>query len=674
MKNKKILSLIACLSLLSSCNKGTTSNSSCSITTSTPNSSVTPEEKIDITKYIKAYTNSGEDTLYFAGFTNDLTDEMKLKVKEFELPSEINGKKITKLTISSFYQFKGFDNLEIIKFSKDIQSIYYYSSSYGTPFAYLPSLKSIVVDKDNANYYTEGNCLISKSDKEIVTGWGNVVIPNDITKIRNYAFAECLSVTSVKLHPNVNEIGVSSFRKTNISDIDLNGNTNFIKKIDIVNGKENYIIYKDSNVYFAKGDDLTIDIPELASTLNLYSFKFIKNVTIGENIISLPSSALRGTNIETVSLPKTLTLINDYAFCNMDKLKEIKLSSENNTLKLAGNCLYEKRTAGYVIHAAYGEVIMPDEITNGHFQYKTSITSLKLNAKIKDINWNSFSWSNYDTSNNIDKKLEDYYLISVDENNPNIKATKNGRGLINIETKTLIYAIPDLDGNLIVDDDVEIFGLSGINNVVNPKYIKSITLNEGLKKIEPVMNYSFCYSGKIELENLTLPSTLVEMTCAEYGYNFFSNFKINSLSIRGGNNEHFQIIDNCLIYKGGNKDGSDQYVFGIKDLVIPESITRLSESTFYKNYSLTSITFHKNLTYIEVKNNTATYGLFRELSSDVKTIKFLGTLDEFKKEIDKNEKREKTTLYAELKKIDYQYKLIVLDNEGKEVSYNFPEI
>ena len=97
MKNKKkILSLIACLSLLSSCNRGTSSNSSCSITTSTPTSSVpTPEPEV-INPFDYVETNKTlNDTLNITSFNSSLTDEMKLKITELIIPEEINGVKVT---------------------------------------------------------------------------------------------------------------------------------------------------------------------------------------------------------------------------------------------------------------------------------------------------------------------------------------------------------------------------------------------------------------------------------------------------------------------------------------------------------------------------------------------------------------------------------------------------
>ena len=106
MKNKKkILSLIACLSLLSSCNKTNPSNKSCSVTNSTPttvNPTPTPEhipsksdEELNKELFENyAIINSSNSLIDF----KDNIPEEYLNLKILIIPETVNNVKLTSIT------------------------------------------------------------------------------------------------------------------------------------------------------------------------------------------------------------------------------------------------------------------------------------------------------------------------------------------------------------------------------------------------------------------------------------------------------------------------------------------------------------------------------------------------------------------------------------------------
>ena len=134
MKNKKkILSLIACLSLLSACNKTSPSSSSCSITTSTTiNSTPTLDIESEIINpfdYANYSIYNLEGSKYFDkplkldSFGNELTDEKKLKIEEIHIQERVNVINVTILNNTENGLFYVFNNLKRLYIPKTILSI-----------------------------------------------------------------------------------------------------------------------------------------------------------------------------------------------------------------------------------------------------------------------------------------------------------------------------------------------------------------------------------------------------------------------------------------------------------------------------------------------------------------------------------------------------------------------
>ena len=80
-------------------------------------------------------------------------------------------------------------------------------------FSACSNLKSITVSPDNLMYHSNGNCLIRTSDKTLVLGCSNSVIPSDgsVTAIGNGAFYGCYYLTSITIPATVWTIGYEAF-------------------------------------------------------------------------------------------------------------------------------------------------------------------------------------------------------------------------------------------------------------------------------------------------------------------------------------------------------------------------------------------------------------------------------------------------------------------------------
>lgn len=80
-------------------------------------------------------------------------------------------------------------------------------------FRSCSGLEKIVVEEDNPNYDSRGNCnaIIKTKDNELLFGCKSSTIPSGITSIGNYAFQDCSDLTEVVIPSSVTSIGSSAF-------------------------------------------------------------------------------------------------------------------------------------------------------------------------------------------------------------------------------------------------------------------------------------------------------------------------------------------------------------------------------------------------------------------------------------------------------------------------------
>ena len=80
-------------------------------------------------------------------------------------------------------------------------------------FAGCDGLVSITVESGNTKYHSAGNCVIETATRRLVFGCKSSVIPTDssVTSIGDYAFCNCINLTSITIPGSVTSIGSSAF-------------------------------------------------------------------------------------------------------------------------------------------------------------------------------------------------------------------------------------------------------------------------------------------------------------------------------------------------------------------------------------------------------------------------------------------------------------------------------
>ena len=172
------------------------------------------------------FTNSGITSIELPSTLESIGDFAFLNCSS--LTGELNLEKCTSLTSIGEGAFNSCSSLTSITLPEGLISIgnLAFSSCRGlTGTVTIPAsvneiganpfmdciLEGITVESGNSSYYDEGNCLIEKSTKTLITGFNNFTIPSDIKVIGNSAFFDCGSLTSITLPSSLTSIGDYAF-------------------------------------------------------------------------------------------------------------------------------------------------------------------------------------------------------------------------------------------------------------------------------------------------------------------------------------------------------------------------------------------------------------------------------------------------------------------------------
>ena len=215
-------------------------------------------------------------------------------LKKVIIPTEINGRKVTKICDGAFrdsqislIEFEASDNIESIGMGAfynsslekiDIPNVKYI---FTNTFENCTNLSEVSIPKSviKINKFAFKNC-----------GLINIVIPEGIERIDNYAFSSCPYLKSVTISEGVKEIGWAAFEKATLE---------------------------------------TVNIPSSVKRIETYAFnecRELKNVTILEGVNEIGYSAFAATALETVYIPSSVKSIEEYAFCECRELKDVTIS------------------------------------------------------------------------------------------------------------------------------------------------------------------------------------------------------------------------------------------------------------------------------------------------------------------------------------------------------------
>ena len=195
---------------------------------------------------------------------------------------------------------------------------------------------------------------------------GNITLPNHITNIGEYQFGYCENLTGVTIPNSVTRISFSAFTGcTLLSNVNIPSSVTYIghnaflgcssiTNIDIPNS----VTYIGSNA-FRGCSFTTITIPNSITTIAdalFYGCSYLTNINIPNSITSIGNSAFSGcSSLTSVTIPNSVTYIGDHAFSGCNSL--------TGNLTIPDSVTYIGEHAFYDCSSLIGNLIIPNSVT-----------------------------------------------------------------------------------------------------------------------------------------------------------------------------------------------------------------------------------------------------------------------------------------------------------------------
>ena len=524
---------------------------------------------------------------------------------EVIIPSEIDGCPVT--TIGR-YVFKYCQNLTSIHIPSSVTYIYqyafYYRDSEGDDRQL--SIKKLYIDDllswNNCyhDYYTGlGTSHDLYLNGDLVT---DLVIPDGVTSIGDYAFYGCTGLTSVTIPNGVTSIGGSAFYGcTGLTSVTISDSVTSI----------------GSSAFYGCTGLTSVTIPDSVTSIGSSAFSGctgLTSVTIPDSVTSIDYAFNGCTGLTSVTIPNSVTSI-DYAFRGCTGLTSVTIPDSITSIgedAFRGctgltSVTIPNSVTSIGVDAFYGctgltSVTIPDSVTSidAAFRGCTGLTSVTIPDSVTSIDY-AFEGCTGLTSVTIPDSVTSigdsafYYCSSLTS-----VTIPNGVTSIGSEAFRLCSSLT----SVVIPDSVTSIGKSafrgctGLTSVTIPDSVTSIgesafygcssltsvTIPDSVTSI-----CNFAFYGCSSLKSVTIPDSVTSIGdvafcgCKNLTVYYLGDFiDWNNIALSGPS------FEGIILYFNNKK---------VTDLVIPESVTNIS-SNLRGVKSLTSVTIPDSVTNI----------------------------------------------------------------------------
>ena len=384
----------------------------------------------------------------------------------------------------------------------------------------------------------------------------DLVIPNDVTEIKNYAFYGCKGLTSITIPNSVTSIGSSAFYGTGWYNNQPDGilyldNCCLGYKGDEPTGslslKEGTRLIGESAFSYCSG--LTsITIPNSVTSIENYAFVYctgLTSVTIPNSVTSIGSSAFSGCDgLTSITIPNSVTSIGDYAFCSCSGLTSITIPNSVTSIgSSAFSVCYGLTEVNISDLSAWCKIDFSDSYSNP-LRYANK---LKLNgAEIKDL-----------VIPNDITKLKDYAFSDCD----GLTSVSIGNSVTSIGNSAFYYC-------------------TGLTSVTIPNSVTSIG----------DMAFHNCTGlTEVNISDLSAWCKIDFSDCYANPLIYAKKFKLNGSEIKD------LVIPNDITEI---KNYTFSYCSSLTSVTIGNSVTEIGDEAFYYCRGLTSVTIGNSVTSI----------------------------------------------------------------------------
>lgn len=407
-----------------------------------------------------------------------------------------------------------------------------------------------------------------------------LVMPDSVTTIDDYAFYYCNALTSFTFGANMQNFGQDMFDRCSITTYSIN-NPQYLQ------------VYSDNVLISADGTEIVYVMPNStgASTFNMpntvtkvtkaafYENSVITEMTLSTNLETIEESAFENTAIASgLVLPSTLTYIGDRAFYGSRSITSIDYS---NSATYIGTSAFYNVTATFT-----NSVVVNEGTTIGEsvFYGTTGLTEATINVELTASLFRGSGLTKVTLGSQLTTLPTNvfYSCSSLEEISIPESVTTIGTSALYGASSLTSITLPE---NLETIGNTALQGV-GLTELTIPSKVTSIgtsAFRESTSLTTVVFNNtlseipSTAFYGDTALKNITWPQGLTGINAQAFQACGFESVTVPSGVTTMGN----QVFYNCT---------------SLKEATLPNTLISLGTSTFYGCTSLTSVDLGEGLT------------------------------------------------------------------------------
>ena len=359
------------------------------------------------------------------------------------------------------------------------------------------------------------------------SGLTSITIPNSVTSIREEAFDDCSSLTSITIPNSVTSIGDYAFSGcTSLTSVTIGNSVTSI-----------------GDGAFAFCTSLTsITIPNSVTSIGDGAFRdcsSLTSITIPNSVTSIEGWAFRNCSaLTSITIPNSVTSIGEYTFYGCSSLTSVTI----------GNSVTSIGDEAFNGCSSLTSVTIPNSVTSigdEAFAYCTSLTSVTIGNSVTSIGIEAFEYCYSLTKTNYTGDIAGWCNIKFGNNDANPMYCSHNFYINDQEIKDLVIpnSITSIGG-------FTFYGCSSLTSVTIPNSVTSIG--------------SSAFSGCSGLTSITIPNSVTSI-----GSGAFSGcLSLTSVT-----------IPNSVTSIGS---GAFSGCFGLTSVTIPNnSVTSIGDNAFY---------------------------------------------------------------------------------------------
>ena len=480
------------------------------------------------------------------------------------------------------YAFDGCDSLQSITIPSSVISIgsdaFRYCDNLTTVnIADIVAWCNITWGTRDSNPLSYGNAKLYL-DGKLTT---NLILPDNVKQINNYAFTNCSSLTSISIPDSVSSIGIEAFWYcNNLTSVIIPESVSEIGARAFYNCKSLKELTLSSQITEIKNETFynctslsSIQIPDRVKIIGLSAFKNCSGLTeviLPEGLTKIRNSAFyECRNLYKINIPSSVVTMEDNAFVFCYNMQEVYIADLSAWVGIDfetydANPLHYGDAKLYLNNTLVSELCIPngvEKIGDYAFTSCTGFNNVVIPTSIKQIGVGAFAYN---------PLLDIYYddtsskwkMINISTGNSSIDSA-----VIHCTDTSIGYA-PESDFSAVNGAIIDYLGTANIVRV--PEKI-------GGSPVTTIADSAF-YGNSIT--QITLPEGVTSIGNSA----FYNCKKLTYIRIP----DAVKSIGNSAFY----------YCEALTSITLPDSVERIGTSSFRNCYALQKVSLSSNITSI----------------------------------------------------------------------------